>query len=131
MPETPETHEHVVKMQKDIEELRYEMEDTWHLNKEKYQKMVEDALQKDSNCVILYLEIDGFRSMKEIEDSIASSGKVISQPTLWRASKRLERDGLIRKIGTKSRSPIFTKKRWALALHLDDYVKKEILKQEN
>jgi len=131
MPETPETAGHAAKMQKDIEELKEDVQDTWHLNRERYERMIDDALRGDINCTALYLEIDGTRSIKEIENSLAASGHKIPQPTLWRASQRLVRSGLIRKVGTKSKSPIFAKKRWALALHLDDYVRTRIIQQEN
>lgn len=131
MPETPETHERVAKMQKDIEELKEEMQDAWHLNKERYQNRVKDVLQGDFTCITLYLEIDGLRSVKEIEDSLAVSGHKVPHATLWRATQRLLRGGLIKKVGVKSRSPIFTKKPWALALGLDDYVRTKIIQQEN
>jgi len=130
MPETPETHDRAVKIQKDVEELKEDLQDTWHLNRDRYEKMVTDVLHGDSNCTTLYLEIDGFRSVKEIEDSLSASGCRISQPTLWRASQKLMRGGLIRKVGVKSKSPIFAKKRWAVALHLDDYVRTKITEKE-
>lgn len=131
MPETPETHERIAKMQKDIEELKEEIQNAWHLNKERYQKRVKDVLQGDFTCIALYLEIDGIRSIKEIEDGLVSSGHNVPHVTLWRASRRLLKDGLIKKVGVKSRSPIYTKKPWALALGLDDYVREKIIQKEN
>ena len=130
MSETPETHDRIAKMQMDIEELKAELQDTWHLNRERYRKLVKDVLQGNPNSITLYLEIDGVRSIKEIEDSLATSEQKISHATLWRASQRLLRGGLIRKVGVRSRSPIFAKKPWALALRMDDYVRKKILQEE-
>jgi len=131
MPETPETHTRVVKMQKDIEELKEDVQDAWHLNRERYEKMLNGVLRGDSSSIILYLEIDGVRSMKEIEDALATAGRKISQPTLWRASQKLMKGGLVRKIGVKSNSPIFAKKRWANALDMDGYVRTKFIQQEN
>ena len=131
MSETPETHDRVAKMQKDVEELKEDVQDAWHLNRERYEKMLNDVLQGDPNCTTLYLEIDGLRSVKEIEDGLSVSGRKLSQPTLWRASQKLLRGGLIRKVGVKSNSPIFAKKRWALALHLDEYVRTKITQRES
>jgi len=131
MPETPETHERITTMQKDIQELKEDVQDSWHLNRERYQKMLDDVLWGHPNYITLYLEIDGLRSIKEIEESLAASGHKIPHATLWFASQQLLRGGLIRKVGVKFKSPIFAKKRWALALHLDDYVRDKFIQQEN
>lgn len=130
MPETPETHDRAAKMQKDIEELKEDLQDTWHLNRERYERMVDDVLRGDIKCAIFYLEIDGVRTVKEIEDSLSSRGQKISQPTISRACNKLLKKGLIEKIGVK-RGAIFKKKRWAIALHLDDYVRELIEKSES
>jgi len=131
MLETPETHERIAKMQKDIEKLKEEVQDAWHLNKERYQNRVKDVLQGDLTSITLYLEIDGIRSIKQIENTLTSSGRKVPHASLWRASQRLLKGGLIKKIGVKSRSPIFIKKPWALALGLDDYVRTKIIQKEN
>lgn len=131
MPETPELHDRITKMQKDVEELREDRQDDWHLNKAQYEKMIGSALQGDFNSITLYLQIDGNRSIKEIEENLSAEGHKISHVTLWRASQKLIKSGLIRKVGAKGNSPIFGKKRWAVSLHMDDYVRTKILKKEN
>jgi hypothetical protein len=130
MPETPETEDRVAKIQKDVEELKEDLQDSWHLNRERYERMVSDVLKGDPICTTLYLEIDGLRSIIEIEGDLSISGHRVPHPTLWRASQKLMNGGLIRKIGVKFRSPIFAKKSWALALRLDDYVR-EFSHEEN
>lgn len=129
MPETPETHNHVVKMQKDIEELKEDIQDTWHLNRERYEKMVREMFEDDKKCAFFYLEVDGVRTLKEIETDLALKGRKISQPTISRACSKLIKKGFIEKVGVK-RSGIFKKKRWATALHMDDYVRELIEKSE-
>lgn len=129
MPETPETHDRAAKMQKDIEMLKEDLQDTWHLNRERYEKMVEDVLNGDIKCALLYLEIDGIRTLTEIQGALSARGEKISQPTISRACTKLLRKGLIEKAGVK-RSAIFKKKRWAIALHIDDYVREIIQKKQ-
>lgn len=125
MPETPETHGHVAKMQKDIEELKEDIQDTWHLNRERYEKRVREMFEGDTKCAFFYLEVDGIRTLKEIEADLALKGRKISQPTISRACSKLIKKGFIEKAGVK-RSGIFKKKRWAIALHMDDYVRELI-----
>jgi len=131
MPETPELHGRITKMQKDIEELKEDRQDDWHLDRERYEKMLSNALQGDSTGITIYLEIDGVRSIKEIERSLSGIGHRIPTMTLWRASQRLMMAGLIRTVAAKGKSPVFAKKRWAIALNLDDYVRTKIIKKEN
>ena len=129
MPETPETHNRAVKMQKDIEELKEDIQDTWHLNRERYEKMVDDVFKGDVKCALFYLEVDGVRTVREIEANLALKKAEISQPTIYRAVSKLVKKGFIEKAGV-NRSGIFKKKRWAIALHMDDYVRELIEKSE-
>lgn len=126
----PDTHERITKLQKDVEEIKEELEDQWHERKSNYEDRVRKALEGDKNATILYLEIDGVRSIKEIEKSLTSQGNRIPTMSLWRASKRLLKNGLIKKVGVKGKSPIYAKKPWAKALDLDNYVRTKILQQE-
>jgi Fe2+ or Zn2+ uptake regulation protein len=73
------------------------------------------------------LEIDGMRSISEIEKSLTKQGNRIHTMTLWRASKRLLKKGLIKKVGVNGKSPIYAKKPWAKALDMDSYVRAKIL----
>lgn len=126
----PDTHERITKLQKDVEEIKEELEDQWHERSSNYEDRVRKALEGDKNATVLYLEIDGIRSIKEIERSLATQGNRIPTMSLWRASKRLLKSGLIKKVGVKGKSPIYAKKPWAKALDLDNYVRTKILQQE-
>jgi len=126
----PDTHERITKLQKDVEEIKEELEDQWHERRSNYEDRIRKALEGDKNATILYLEIDGMHSIKEIEKSLASQGNRIPTMSLWRASKRLLKNGLIKKVGVKGKSPIYAKKPWAKALDLDSYVRTKILQQE-
>jgi hypothetical protein len=125
----PETHEKIAKLQKDVEEIRENQEDDWHERREVYEQRVRKVLEGDKNCTALYLEIDGIRSIKDIERDLERQKRRIPQKTLWRAAARLLRRGLIRKTGTKGKSPIFSKKSWALTLDMDTYVRTKIQNQ--
>ncbi len=114
----------------DVEEIKEELEDGWHKRREEYETRVRKTLGGNANACQLFLEIDGVRSINEIEDSLNSGGKRVPHATLWRAAKLMIRTGLIRKVGINGRSPIYSKKPWVKALGLDDYVKQRILGQD-
>lgn len=118
--------EKISKLQKDVEEIRENEEDDWHERRPIYEKRIRNVLEGDKNCTILYLEIDGVRSLKEIEKDLISRKKRIPQKSLWRAAMRLRRGGLIKKTGTHGLSPVFSKKPWAFTLDMDTYVRTEI-----
>lgn len=126
----PETHERITKLQKDVEDIKEELEDQWHERRSTYEERVRKTLEGDKNVAVLYLEIDGIRSIGQIEKDLASHQNKIPTMTLWRASKRLLRNGLIKKVGVKGKSPIYAKKPWAKALDLDIYVRTKVLQQE-
>lgn len=126
----PNTHERITKLQKDVEEIKEELEDQWHERRSNYEDRVRKALEGDKNATVLYLEIDSVRSIAEIEKHLIKHGKRIPTMSLWRASKKLLKNGLIKKVGVKGKSPIYAKKPWAKALDLDNYVRTEILQQE-
>ena len=126
----PDTHERITKLQKDVEEIKEELEDQWHERRPNYEDRVRKALEGDKNATVLYLEIDSVRSRAEIEKSLTKHGRRIPTMSLWRASNRLLKNGLIKKVGVKGKSPIYAKKPWAKALDIDNYVRTEILQQE-
>ncbi|MEM3429407.1 MAG: hypothetical protein QXL25_07225 [Candidatus Bathyarchaeia archaeon] len=126
----PDVHERLTKLQKDVEEIKEELEDQWHEKRNSYQERIRRALEDDKNAAILFLELDGVRSVREIERDLANQQKRISTATLWRASKRLLKKGLIKKVGVKGKSPIYAKKPWAKALDMDSYVRMEILQEK-
>lgn len=125
----PDTHERITKLQKDVEEIKEELEDQWHERRSNYEARVRRVLEGDKNATALFLEIDGVRSIKEIEGALTSQQKRIPTMTLWRASVRLYKSGLIKKVGVKGQSPVYEKKPWAKALDLDSYVR-TVLQQE-
>lgn len=122
--------EKITKLQKDVEQIKEELEDQWHDRRQNYEDRIKKALLKDKNATILFLEIDGKRSMIEIEKYLQNKGMKILHMTLWRASTRLVKAGIIRKIGVQGISPIFAKKPWAIALDMTDYVQTKILPQQ-
>lgn len=126
----PDTHERIVKLQKDVEEIREELEDQWHERRATYEDRVRRCLVGDKNATTLYLEIDGVRSINEIEKNLAAQGNRITHASLWRASKRLIKCGLIKKVGVKGQSPVYAKKPWARTLDMDRYVRTKILREE-
>lgn len=131
MPETPETEARIAKMQKDIEELKEAMKDNWHERRESFENRVGKVLESYPNCVTLWLEIDGFRSMKEIEEDLASQGRKIPHVTLWWSCKKLLEAGLIKKTGVKGRSPIYSKQPWVKELRIDDYVRSTFIEKDS
>jgi len=126
----PDTHGRIVKLQKDVEEIKEELEDQWHERRPAYEERVRKALEGDKNGTTLYLEIDGVRALAEIERDLKAKGIRIPTMSLWRAAKRLRKHGLTKKEGAKARSSIYAKKPWAKALDMDSYVRTQILKQE-
>jgi hypothetical protein len=112
-------------MQKDLEQVKEFMKDSIHDDPEKYQKRVTAALTGHPACIALWLEVDGQRSLMEIEEGLKVKGRQIPHATLWRAAKRLNNKGLIYKIGVKGISPIFSKKTWAEELRMDDFVREK------
>lgn len=126
----PDTHERITRLQKDVEQIKEELEDQWHERRSTYEERVRKTLVNDKNATILFLEIDGERSMMTIERDLETRQTKILHVTLWRASSRLKKAGLIRKVDTESGSPIYAKKPWAVALDIDDYVKTKIVPEQ-
>jgi hypothetical protein len=126
----PDTHERITKLQKDVEDIKEELEDQWHERRATYEERVRKVLEGDKNATTLYLEIDELRSIKEIERDLTSQQRRIPTMTLWRASQRLRKKGLIKKVGVKGKSPIYAKKPWAKALDIDTYVRTKILQEK-
>jgi len=124
LPETPELEARVAKMQKDLEQVKDFIKDTIHDDPQKYKKRVFDCLNGHPACIALWLEIDGKRSLMEIENELKTKGKPINHVTLWRASERLS-PALVSKVGVKGKSPVYSKKPWADELRMDDFVREK------
>ena len=129
MPESPELEARVAKIQKDVEQLKELWKDDFHERRDRYEERIRKVLEKCPNCVTLWLEIDNIRSMQEIEDTLKGEGQGIPHASLWRASQRLLKAGLIRKIAMKKRSPVYAKKVWATELNINDFVRKTFLEE--
>jgi predicted Zn-dependent protease len=123
----PDTHERITKLQKDVEQIKEELQDQWHERRPIYEDRIRKTLSRDKNAAILFLEMDGKRSMIEIERDLAAKQITIIHMTLWRASLRLVKAGLITKVDVKGTSPVYSKKQWAIVLDMDDYVRTEFL----
>lgn len=129
MPETPEASRHIAQMQKDIEELKEHMRDDWHDDREKYENRIRKVLEKCPSCTKVWFAIDGLRSVKEIIDYLQTNGEKISVMTVHRCCNRLKRNGIIKKTSTKGKSIVYSKKNWAIALDLDDFVRQNFLEE--
>ncbi|MCW4002614.1 MAG: hypothetical protein NWE95_01700 [Candidatus Bathyarchaeota archaeon] len=119
MPETVDTAREIVNIKRDVRELKQAQEVSVHLNREKYVQLVRDALAGNPTRIRVFLEVDGIKSRKEIQEKVG--GK---QPTVWRAIDHLEKNGLIYPLEeTKGGSPVYAKHQWVKTLRIDDYVR--------
>jgi len=123
LPETEDLNVKVSKMQKDIEEIKVALREDYYENPDKYKKRLDDVLSKRKESPLLWLQIDGFRSINEIELDLKTNGQEVPHTNIWRASEDMRKAGVVVKIGVKKRSPIYDKKLWAKELDLDTYVK--------
>jgi hypothetical protein len=121
MPETLDTAKEIVKIKHEIQDIKQSQEADMHLNRRKYEDLVKSTLVGNLTRIKVFLEVDGVKSRKEIQDRVG--GK---QPTVWFAIDHLEKHGLIINLGqTKGGSPIYGKPRWVKTLRIDDYVREE------
>lgn len=126
MPETIDTHKEIVKIRRDIEDIKRSQETNMQLTREKYEELVSKTLMGNETRVKVFLAVDGLRSRKEIQDVVGGT-----QPTVWRAIDYLESKGLIIKLdSTKRGSPIYAKPRWVHVLRMDDYVREHFSFQQ-
>ena len=119
MPETIDTAKEVVKIRRDIQDIRHSQDADMQLNREKYLKLVDDVLTGNHTRIKVFLAVDGLRTRKEIQDEAEGS-----QPTVWRIIDLLEGKGLIVQLEeTRGGSPIYAKPRWVRTLRIDDYAR--------
>ncbi len=122
MPETIDTAKEIIKIKQDIRDVKQSQEADMHLNRAKYEEMVSRALSGNPVRIKVFLQIDGLKSRKEIQDAV---GEI--QSTIWRAIDYLESHGLVFALEiTKGGSPVYDKMRWIKTLRLDGYVKKTL-----
>jgi hypothetical protein len=125
----PDTHKRITELQKDVSMIKQELEDQWHERRNVYEERVKKTLTGDKNATILFLEIDGLRSINEIEKELATTNRRIPHKSLWRACSRLKRDGLIVKTDIKGKSLVYSKRPWAMALDIDSYVRTTLISE--
>lgn len=122
MPETIDTAKEIVKIKQDIRDVKQSQEADMYLNRAKYEEMVSRALSGNPVRIKVFLQIDGIKNRKEIQDSVSEI-----QSTVWRAIDYLESHGLVFALEiTKGGSPVYDKMRWIKTLRLDDYVKRTL-----
>jgi len=115
-----DTHKEIVKIRYELEEIKEELYDQWHENRERYQKRVDNALADNPLRIKTFLAMDGIKSVREVETELKAP-----HASVWRAFKHLYKEGLTRKIGSKSGSPVYAKKPWAKVLNIDEYVREK------
>ncbi len=125
----PDTHKRITELQKDVSMIKQELEDQWHERRNVYEDRIRKTLVDDKNATRLFLEIDGLRSINEIEQQLVASNRRIPHKSLWRACLRLKKDGLIIKTDAKGKSLVYSKRPWAAALDIDSYVRTHILSE--
>jgi len=119
MPETVDTAGEIVKIRREITDIRQSQEADMHVNEEKYRKLVYDNLSGKPFVAKVFLAVDGLTSQKEIGENLKAK-----QPNVSTAIDFLVSKGFIVSMEqTKNRSPIYGKPRWAKALRIDDYVR--------
>ena len=110
-------------MKREIQDIKESQEADMQRSRQLYEEYVLRIISGNSNRARVFLEVDGFRTRKEITDSLD-----ISQPTVWRAFDYLENMGLIIPLGeTRKSSSIYGKPRWVRTLRIDEFVKEKIL----
>jgi predicted transcriptional regulator len=119
MPETVDTAGEIVKIRREIMDIRQSQEADMHVNAERYHKLVADNLVGKPFVAKVFLAVDDLTSQKEIGDNLKAK-----QPNVSTAIDFLVSKGLIVSMEqSKNRSPIYGKPRWAKALRIDDYVR--------
>src|SRR3989442_596537 len=122
MPETIDTAKEILKIRREITDIKQSQEADMHLNEEKYHKLVMDNLKGKPFRAKVFLAVDGLTSQKEIEEKLHAKQPNVSTAIDFLVSKGL----IVRLEETKNRSPIYGKPRWAQALRIDDYVRMAI-----
>ena len=117
-----DTAQEIVKIRREITDIKQSQEADMHLNEDKYHKLVADNLKGKPFIAKVFLAVDGMTSQKEIGEKLNAKKQNVSTAVAFLVSK-----GLIASLEeTKNRSPIYIKPRWARSLRIDDYVRTEI-----
>lgn len=125
MPETTRTHREIVKIRREIEDIKRAQEADMHLNREKYEFLIDETIGRSEIRAKVFLAVDGLKSRKEIQEEVEGS-----QTAVWFALDKLECNGLVIKLeSTKRGSPVYGKPRWIYTLRMEDYVKSKLLQE--
>jgi len=121
MPETPETHDEIVEIKKEVRDIRQTQDAQIYQDREKWEALLDKTVDDDTDLMRVLLAVDGLKSAKDIEKETT-----IYQMKCWRLLSKLERAGIISKLEqTKKGSPVFIKSRWYRILRLDEKVQKK------
>lgn len=122
-----ETHKEIVEIKRDIRELRAGQDAEFHHGRDKYEKLLDEAIKNDKRTAKILLEIDGFQSAKEIQEKLG-----IPQQTCWRKFDRLlSKDIIFSSEESKNGSPIYQQSRWFKKLRLEEQVKSKYLQNNH
>lgn len=125
MPETPETHQEIVEIKKEVRDIRQTQDAQIHHDRPKWEEHLFKTLKNNVDMMRLLLAVDGMKSAKEIEKECG-----IYQMKCWRLLDQLERNGIIFKLNeTRKGSPIYMKSRWYRVLRLDEQVQRRLSSQ--
>ena len=122
----PETHKEIVEIKKHIKEINQTIDVSIQHEREKYVKLLDEAINDDYETAKILLLVDGFRSRKEIQDASGAP-----QVRCWRKMDRLASKEVTMPLEeTKNGSPVYQHSRWFKKLRLEDYVRSKYLKEE-
>lgn len=119
----PETHKEIVEIKKDIRELRQSQDAEIQHDRDKYDKLLEEAINGNSRTAQVLLEVDGFQSAKDIQQKTG-----IPQASCWRKLDKLVSKEVIYQLEeSKKGSPVYQQSRWFKKLRLEVDVRTKYL----
>lgn len=113
-------HEELVKIRQKVEDLEAEARDRWHENRPSYVARVERGISNSKFGAVIFLAIDGVKSVTEIIQELH-----IPQKSAWRAFESLRREGLLKPVKAIRGSPVYAKRPWVKELGIDEYVREK------
>lgn len=122
-PETPETHKEIVEIKNEVRDIKQTQDAEIHQNRAKWEKLLFDTLDDNSEMMRVLLSVDGAKSAKDIEKETR-----IYHMKCWRLLDKLERNGVIFRLeATKQGSPTYLTSRWYRLLRLQDDVQRKVM----
>lgn len=122
MPDLREiTHKEIVKIKKELEDLKKTQDLSISLDKDRYMGYVDRIIGRSTQRARVFLAIDGKRTLKQVEEKTE-----MKQPNVWQSKNALERANLIFVLSAgKHGSTIYAKPHWAYVLHVDDHIREK------